>query len=212
MKKLLVLMLVLGFAASANAFIADTISIRVAVNPSSTYVESEWVDPGTDAITMNPSDNLWVGVYNSTAGSGGGELSQKGYVQLGIICPDGETHADTGWTSQGMLYKPPLCADAAGPEGSAVNQYAGIVDYNLDESLWLDYWDMYVGAPSTTNNGVGILDSVQIHRDGANFVVDEIRLINADTGELLDTILVQTPEPMTLMLLGLGGLFLRRRN
>ena len=59
---------------------------------------------------------------------------------------------------------------------------------------------------------VGVYWDSQFHCDGQGLVT--ITLLDAGTGLSIDTITVtqgEIPEPMTIGLLGLGGLFLRRR-
>jgi hypothetical protein len=69
------------------------------------------------------------------------------------------------------------------------------------------------GNPASFN-GVGVLDAKQLHCDHGPSD-DTIWLLNADNGTVLDTLVIHVtaiPEPMTIMLLGLGGLMLRKRR
>ena len=207
MKKLLILMLVLGITSAANAVIVGSYSLYVnTAPPSPTYVPGEWVEGVDSEVVLYPSDTLWIGVHNSVAGVAG--ATQKDTFMLGIIQP-AEGPSDTSWTEQWLVYKPPLVAGAPVPE----NIYYGIQDYFGDGSLIVDMWQLNLtdGNPATLQ-GVGILDAKELHCDFGPSE-DTIILLNMTSGVIEDTLLIhQLPEPMTIMLLGLGGLLLRRRK
>jgi hypothetical protein len=203
MKKLLIFMLVLGLAATANAFIVNSMSIRVATNPSPTYVPEEWTDPGTE-VTLYPSDTLWIGVYNSIAGMAG--KTQQGLIDLGIGQP-AVGLADTKWTGSWKMYVPPLVPDCP------ANEYDYISDYNGDGSLYVEVWYLTLtnGKPAAFN-GIGVLDTKQLHCEHGPSI-DTVYMFDGSTGAILDTLIInQVPEPTTIALLGLGGLLLRRRK
>ena len=64
---------------------------------------------------------------------------------------------------------------------------------------------------STLNILDGVLGTIEFHCEGEGDV--QLLLNDGDTMELLDSLIIhQIPEPMTMALLGLGGLFLRRRK
>jgi len=98
----------------------------------------------------------------------------------------------------------PTTVCAIGPDG----QYAG------DLSLVAPYVMVDLADLNTTAEGkplLGILVAdIAFHCDGPGVVI--LNLFNSN-GELRDTLTIvqEVPEPMTLGLLGLGGLFLRRR-
>ncbi len=74
-----------------------------------------------------------------------------------------------------------------------------------------DYFDIFVGDSSgSVVPGIGVEGT--FHCDGEGDVL--ITLNDYNTNEIIDSLLIHqvVPEPMTLSLLGLGGLFLRRRR
>jgi hypothetical protein len=62
----------------------------------------------------------------------------------------------------------------------------------------------------------GIYDGIVFHCEGPGDVTVTLYMVSGDTGEILSTlnsvVVHQIPEPFTMGLLGLGGLFLRRRS
>ncbi len=224
MKKLLTLMLVLVLASAANAgIIPGSFTLWV----SHTGLAGSYVEGVDSEVTLSPSDNLWIGINNSVQGGMAPMSSQMGVVVIGIQIPsmiigyDEETGdpiygpsgpAGKTWTGLSQLYQPPLVATPAPPTPFG-NSYLGVG--GMGGSLILDSWMAILtdGNPASFN-GVGVLDAKQLHVvDPLVLPDDVIYLLNGDTGEVYDTLIIhQIPEPMTIMLLGLGGLLLRRRN
>jgi hypothetical protein len=201
MKKLLILMLVLGFATAASA---DTSNWGLRVAPGGTlsspesapdYNSTDWVDPAGSSpyYEINVNDLLWIGLYNGQAGEAGDTREPTMYITFPT---DNNAVFQDGTYTQ---YVPPL---------------GGAID---DQNAWEDWggWDGYTcdtsdGNPATYN-GVGILVAVRIQCT----TVDETVTVELqdESLNLMDSVTIaQVPEPATVGLLSLGGLFLLRRR
>ena len=171
MKKLLVLMLVLGITSMATAGLTLTVNGLPAEDST---------------IVLNPSDVIMIGLYND------GSVDKT----IGYLTIDG---GPGSWTGAYVINNPPASGNASTyaylyPYPSALN---GFVFLNAD-------------ADPGHINGIGILGEFEFHCDDIGDVL--ISYNDSATG-LMDTLIIhQIPEPMTIGLLGLGGLFLRRRK
>ena len=135
-----------------------------------------------------------------------------------------DIHA-TAWESGYLLLQGPGTIDASAPtlplwENSSVANVqepdlseliVGLADFGYPDVLDIVTMDVVdTEDPYLTPNGLVI--------DGLKFTCTEVgdvvlTLLNANTFEEFDVVTIhQIPEPMTLGLLGLGGLFLRRRK
>lgn len=191
MKKLLIFMLVLGMASLANATL--TWSITGNSGPGALEVEPSDVITITLSLSGGNSNGLSFGVVTDQ-GAGGtmtDSLLAAGYDAIHF---DGFTAAE---------------AAAAGMSGT----------YGLGDAVYI------VGATSATAVS-GTLVTLYYTVDPAAVIGSTINIIT-QMGEFgsLDTVNVGgtevkpatlgldvVPEPMTVLLLGLGGLFLRRRK
>ena len=170
MKKLLVLMLVLGLATAANA----TLTLVV-----------DGAEAGSE-ITLDPSDTIWIGVDQDI------EQNFAAYVIMGTT-PDG------AWTGGSAVYSPPALAEVLG-----WTYYGTAVDPSMD--AWFGDFTL----PGIEQGGPGVFGAVEFHCEGEG---DVIITLYDEGFSPVDTLTIhQTPEPITIALLGLGGLFLRRRK
>lgn len=187
MKKLLILMLVLAMTSMASAV------LQISVNGD--------MDPTDSEYTVAASDNLTLDIWTTTAISVGvGEtyyaLAAKvadGTISGGIIAPPYDTD---------VTLSPTIYNDAAG--GGYVPLPSG------DNGV---YGQVFSTGGTYTANSV-IFDQIIFHCESAiDVTVYLIEVTSAWTlGATYDDVLIHQPEPMTIALLGLGGLFLRRRK
>jgi hypothetical protein len=202
MKKLLILMLVLGMTSMASALVDLKISVTLDPYGTPTYIE----DPRDSEIELEESDIIWIDIHGTVTadeptpvyliaqGQGtltGGQLLQGDGTHVEI---DPAEELDLGYTWGDFF------ADEGYPDvGPLINEITF-----LDSTV--PFEDL-----------VGVLfDFKEFHctnGDPPNDVV--ITLLNANDYPftVLDRLVIhQIPEPMTIALLGLGGLFLRRRK
>lgn len=176
MRKLLILMLVLGLTSVANATL---------------YLD--WGgDDTVSETTVATSTTVSISVNSDTV------LDWAGY--LVIYYPD----LDEGSLSNGA-------------KTAAAGDMASIAwdEYVSSPPAWYDYQGYFLVAAESPEPAVpmttGTWFTADFHCDTEGTLV--IVLEDAGTGNQLDSIIVhQIPEPMTIALLGLGGLLLRRRK
>jgi hypothetical protein len=179
MKKLLVVMLVLGMASMANA------ALLISVNGT--------IDPPDTSITISPSDELVIDIW------GDGQTG-AGHFYMGLLLAGAE---------QGSLDIDNVTILYPG------NTKFVVWDSNPDVADFLGIAMPYVDIelndiPDQLPLGPGVMvDGIIFHCEHPSDVT--IGLWNID-GELMDMQVIHQPEPMTIVLLGLGGLLLRRRK
>ena len=147
-------------------------------------------------VEMDPSDTVMIQVVSDTPEIGGFAGG------LGIVIGSGPG----SWT--GVSAAPGM------PDPPAANNFAdyyGNIQETIDPGLpaW-DLWYMDLTSVSVDPFDPQIWFEAEFHCDGPGDV--EIILTDFDLVPIGSVIIHQTPEPASLALLGLGGLFLRRRK
>lgn len=167
MKKVLVLMLVLGFASMATAAIVLTVDGEIAESSS---------------IYLAPSDYAMIGLYND-----GSVPFTYGYLSV-------EPGGFGSWTGFGEMHSPPAVPGA----------YAYYFGYSPG---WGDSW---IIVADYGVNEIGILGEFEFHMEGPGSTT--ISYFDLYTYEVSTLVIHEIPEPATMLILGLGGLMLRRKQ
>jgi hypothetical protein len=203
MKKLLVLLLVFGITSIANAALIDVVIVSWGPGPDSGTTP---INP-TDHITLNPSE--WIDVDLVFTPDGSEHLSQAS-LELTLV-GNASMYLDDLTFPPGAWDTPPFSP--------------GITEVVPGKQYIIQYGEGMAGAGTVDI----IIDHILIHCDGEP---DEVILsITADVllggiGSMTSDYkmigmglefgpgitITQIPEPMTIALLGLGGLFLLRRR
>ena len=187
MKKLLIFMLVLGMASLASAL---PTSLQISVGGV--------MEPTNSDIYLLPTETIVIDIWTTTEIYSGGGL--EGYFSLGV---DPTYGSFTGGTSQ---Y----------PTETGTVYYSGNGAAYLPSTEAGDFGTIGSMQPSGSGMTGVIFDMIIFHCEAEGDAV--INLYSVDFGatpyySLIDTVTIhQIPEPMTVLLLGLGGLFLRRRK
>jgi len=193
MKKLLIVLMVLSMASMANAALVISVG-------------SDLTAP--TAVTVAPSGTLSLGVWTNTAIA----LEDETAAYYALVCDttkgtiDWTTGTDKANDPAVFLLSPPAQWD--GP----VSEFwtPGLLPANFDGTDG--------GATPLTNvlaANSQISDGIIFHCNGPGTCLIQLWISTdgSTNATLVDTVTVtQTPEPMTIGLLGLGGLFLRRRK
>lgn len=196
MKKLLVLALVLGLTSSASASLEGVeLSFGGVTDGAGTVYETEmYICEEVVIDVLGPADLDWMG-YVVIAGEWPGAGGEWG-DDIGPWDPmcSGYYYETEGY---------PIVYDAAGDVGLAQAVRFEMGGFGFGYNLT---------AASATSVPGGLQFELLYHCCGPETEWVTINLLD-EMGGIKDSILIhQTPEPMTIALLGLGGLFLLRRR
>ncbi len=182
MKKVLVLLSVLALVAMANAMV-----LSISSDITGPLLPSDTINLGVEADGFAQGDGAFWGII---VASGPGSVS--GGVVVMPPAPDAS-----------MILDPADYADLAEMFG-----YAGA-------SSVFGSIDTFQASPSYTAPGGLYFDEILFHCDGeGDVLVLLVTTIDFEEYVVADSLVIsqQIPEPMTIALLGLGGLLLRKRS
>ena len=183
MKKLLVLALVLAMAGMANAAITFS---TLSANPGTSVEE----------VTLAPSDTIVIDIYAT-------DVIEQGSMYVGMVLGgEGGGHLDISQAVVNYVGSPSW---VAWNEDAGIEELLGTIPYSV-QTLETD------NQPPIDDVVGQLFSNIIFHCDEAGIDVT-IGLFSGSDGSMLDSIIVhQTPEPITIGLLGLGAMFLRRRK
>jgi hypothetical protein len=182
MKNLLIVFTVLAIASTASA------TMTLSVNGL--------VDPPQTEITIAPSDVVMIDIHND----------DDNQIGLAVFL-----HASDGGSLSFSCDEDPIAVNVV--NGCAL----GIIDMGTLNPAWAGIIQVDLAKPDPSFRvPVGVVaDNIRFHCDtpDVDVTIDLTDSPIPGIGAILDSqIIHQVPEPVTLALLGLGGLFLRRRK
>jgi hypothetical protein len=186
-------------SSAASAAVSLTISVTLDPYGDPIYIE----DPIDTEIWVANSETIWLDIHGLVPS---GEYLNVWMIAIG----PGSMSGGTVLQGDGTVYDyhPDDILEGTMTWGDffASVGYPGV-------SPMINFVELTAGDPFPDLSGV-LFDEKEFHCESDQGDVT-IYLLNADTGqyEVLDTLVIhQIPEPMTVALLGLGGLFLLRRR
>jgi hypothetical protein len=189
MKKLVITLFVLAVASGANA------GLKISVNGA--------VDPPDTQVTLNESDYATIDIQ------GLDPAQPMGSFFLGINLAGGE-YGSIDISAVTIPYRG--STKSINPLDSDISAILGV---EYPGGAMIELVDL-VSPPAVPRPLLGLLvDNIKFHCDGYDpiQIPTDVTLTLFDIeGNVLDTqVIHQIPEPITIALLGLGGLLVRRR-
>ena len=196
MKKLLILFMVLAIASNASAAMVEFV-ILGSSNPAGDY-QGMPSYPDSTILTIGIVETTQIGIMNMN----GVVIYGPPTAQDPLFSPQGAVTngPSTWWTGGPALNSNGFIKNAGGVLIDGINLacFVNFLDYVIPGTT-LYTFDYHVGGdPSEIIEIYGTID-LGSDKDFGNVGFEE-------------SILIHVPEPVTIALLGLGGLFLRRRK
>jgi len=218
MKKLLVLMLIFGIASVANA------GMMLSING----------DPAPSAITLSTSDTITLDIMvEEGTWLSGGDLNIKLSNDKGSLDSSGATF-ETEPMTRYYFGMPAYSIPYDWYEQAKAWDAPWSVLTSSSTSVIMSGGNNVGSGSGNTKGAYTLADGIVFHcEEETDVIIDLVAFSDLvymtydtaappgvedlvaiyDMGEIIDSIHVtQIPEPMTIVLLGLGGLFLRRRK
>ncbi|MHC4076082.1 MAG: PEP-CTERM sorting domain-containing protein [Planctomycetota bacterium] len=193
MKKLLVLALVMAMASAVSA---QEVSVWFEVDPTEPTMHEGGYKP-SQIITINVIADFDLGSFSLSVASDFGAV-----VGTGIEVPTGSGH-DAG-TVNPLLDVFPDAGLVVNSGGILLTGAKGAI-WTIEDPLLPAYEIIY----SFEFHIPDLPESTLIIIDDVGFVSIKGETVDIDD---IESLVIHTPEPLTIALLGLGGLFLRRRK
>jgi hypothetical protein len=162
-------------------------TLQISVNGDKEPVDSE-------IILLGPSDELILDIWtDSIISAGNGEVVAW---ELVVAPADGSISGGVSLIPEaGVTIFDDVTGFEAEPGTNGV--WGGIA---------------MTGQVPQIDAGATIYDDILFHCNGLGDAVVKLYVGDFVTWDLVDSVVIHQPEPMTIALLGLGGLFLRRRK
>ncbi|MHC4575643.1 MAG: PEP-CTERM sorting domain-containing protein [Planctomycetota bacterium] len=186
---ILIFVLFLAFACPARA------NLWLAVN-------DVWSPPASEIIA-SPSDTLVLSIWGD-----GADTNPTGWL---LVQGPGSINGHLMvYGGSATVYKD--LEELAEENSMTPEQYLAAWQDQLDMPDLADMsgWELVDLVPTPLPTEGLLIDQIIFHCQGAGDAV--VTLIDANLQDVYDTIVVHIPEPLTVALVGLGGLFLMRRR